>query len=38
LTVERIARWSRTLEQKGIALVPVSSLAARGPATTGSIR
>jgi polysaccharide deacetylase 2 family uncharacterized protein YibQ len=38
LTVERIARWSRTLEQKGIALVPVSSLAARSPATTGSIR
>jgi polysaccharide deacetylase 2 family uncharacterized protein YibQ len=38
LTVERIARWSRTLEQKGIALVPVSSLASRSPATTGSIR
>jgi polysaccharide deacetylase 2 family uncharacterized protein YibQ len=38
LTVERLARWSRTLEQKGIALVPISSIAARGPATTGSIR
>jgi uncharacterized protein len=38
LTVERIARWSRTLEQKGIALVPITSLAARSPATTGSIR
>jgi polysaccharide deacetylase 2 family uncharacterized protein YibQ len=38
LTVERIARWSRGLEQKGIALVPMTSLAARSPATTGSIR
>ncbi len=38
LTVERIARWSRALESKGIALVPVSSLAGRSPQTTGSIR
>ena len=38
MTVDRIARWSRTLEARGILLVPVSATARRGPATTGSIR
>jgi uncharacterized protein len=37
VTVERLARWSRTLESRGIALVPVSALL-RQPATTGAIR
>ncbi|WP_332681672.1 divergent polysaccharide deacetylase family protein [Bosea sp. (in: a-proteobacteria)] len=39
VTVERIARWARTLEAKGLAIVPVS--AARGfrnPSSTGSLR
>lgn len=43
VSVERIARWSRTLEAKGLVLVPVSSLGSssvsnRQPATTGSLR
>ncbi len=40
LTIDRIARWSRSLEAKGLVLVPMSSLGgvARQPATTGSIR
>jgi polysaccharide deacetylase 2 family uncharacterized protein YibQ len=41
LTIDRLQRWARTLEQKGIRLVPASAAAA-GPAaraqTTGSIR
>lgn len=39
VTVERIARWARTLEGKNLVMVPVS--AARGfrnPSTTGSLR
>jgi polysaccharide deacetylase 2 family uncharacterized protein YibQ len=39
VTVERITRWARTLEAKGLAIVPVS--AARGfrnPSSTGSLR
>ncbi|MGE7468335.1 divergent polysaccharide deacetylase family protein [Bosea sp. NPDC003192] len=39
VTVERIARWARTLEGKNLVIVPVS--AARGfrnPSTTGSLR
>lgn len=39
VTIERIARWARTLEGKNLVLVPVS--AARGfrnPSTTGSLR
>ncbi len=30
-SVERIARWSAALEARGVALVPVSALIARGP-------
>jgi uncharacterized protein len=37
VTIERLNRWSRNLEQRGIRLVPVSSLGL-GPQTTGSIR
>jgi uncharacterized protein len=37
VTVERLSRWARTLESRGIVLVPVSSLA-KEPATTGTIR
>jgi uncharacterized protein len=37
VTVERLSRWARTLESRGIVLAPVSSLA-REPATTGAIR
>ncbi len=42
LTIERLARWSRTLEQRGLRLVPVSAAVQGGPAakaqTTGSLR
>jgi polysaccharide deacetylase 2 family uncharacterized protein YibQ len=42
LTIERLARWSRTLEQRGLRLVPVSAAVLGGPAakaqTTGSLR
>ncbi len=38
LTVERVARWSRTLEQKGIRLVPVSALGMARAQVTGSVR
>lgn len=31
LSVEQIARWSQSLEARGIALVPASALVARGP-------
>ncbi|MGD0643159.1 MAG: divergent polysaccharide deacetylase family protein [Roseiarcus sp.] len=31
VSVERIARWSAALEARGVALVPVSALMARGP-------
>jgi uncharacterized protein len=31
LSIEQIARWSQSLEARGIALVPVSALVARGP-------
>lgn len=37
VTVERLARWARTLEARGLLLVPVTALP-RQPATTGSIR
>jgi len=30
-SIEQIARWSQSLEARGIALVPVSALVARGP-------
>jgi len=39
VTIERITRWARTLEAKGLVIVPVS--AARGfrnPSSTGSLR
>lgn len=39
VTIERITRWARTLEAKGLTIVPVS--AARGfrnPSSTGSLR
>jgi hypothetical protein len=38
LTVERLQRWARTLEQKGIRLVPVSSLGMARAQITGSVR
>jgi polysaccharide deacetylase 2 family uncharacterized protein YibQ len=42
LTIERVARWSRNLEQRGLKLVPVSAAVQGGPAaktqTTGSLR
>lgn len=38
LTVERIGRWARTLEQRGIRLVPVSAGAAARGSVTGAIR
>ena len=39
MTVERIARWAKTLEGKGLVLVPVSSVGGpRQPATTGSLQ
>lgn len=38
LTIERIGRWARTLEQRGIRLVPVSAAAQARGAVTGSIR
>ena len=39
VTVDRLARWSRTLEAKGLQLVPVTALASTaGPSSTGSIR
>lgn len=38
LSIERISRWSRTLEQRGIWLVPVSAAAQARVATTGAIR
>ena len=31
LNIEEIARWSQSLEARGIALVPVSAVLARGP-------
>jgi hypothetical protein len=38
MTVERIARWIKTLEAKGLVLVPVSSVAGTRPAlSTGSL-
>ncbi len=37
-TVEQIARFARGLEKRGIALVPLSSLAAGPPAPTAGIR
>jgi uncharacterized protein len=39
MTVERITRWAKTLEAKGLVLVPVSSAGGpRSPATTGSLQ
>jgi uncharacterized protein len=39
MTVERITRWAKTLESKGLVLVPVSSIGgSRTPATTGSLQ
>lgn len=39
VTVERIARWARTLEAKGLAIVPVSAARDfRNPSSTGSLR
>lgn len=38
VTIERLARWSQTLEAKGIAIVPVSAARALRPSTTGSLR
>ncbi|MGL4437761.1 MAG: divergent polysaccharide deacetylase family protein [Bosea sp. (in: a-proteobacteria)] len=38
LTIERIGRWARTLEQRGIRLVPVSAAAQARGAITGAIR
>lgn len=39
MTVERIVRWSKTLEGKGLILVPVSSVGGpRAPTTTGSLQ
>jgi uncharacterized protein len=38
LTIDRVSRWARTLEQRGIKLVPVSSIAQSRVQTTGSIR
>jgi uncharacterized protein len=39
MTVERISRWTKTLEAKGLVLVPVSSVGGtRTPATTGSLQ
>lgn len=38
LTIDRINRWARTLEARGIRLVPVSSAGSARAVTTGSIR
>jgi polysaccharide deacetylase 2 family uncharacterized protein YibQ len=38
LTIDRVSRWARTLEQRGIKLVPVSSIGQSRVQTTGSIR
>jgi uncharacterized protein len=38
LTIERIGRWARTLEQRGIRLVPVSAAAQGRGSVTGAIR
>ncbi len=38
LTLDRLSRWSRTLEQRGIRLVPVSAGGAARAQTTGSVR
>jgi hypothetical protein len=39
VTLDRIARWARTLEAKNIQLVPVSAARAfRNPSTTGALR
>lgn len=39
MTVERINRWAKTLEEKGLVLVPVSAMTAvRNPATTGALQ
>jgi polysaccharide deacetylase 2 family uncharacterized protein YibQ len=38
LTIDRVSRWARTLEQRGIKLVPVSSIGQSRAQTTGSIR
>jgi polysaccharide deacetylase 2 family uncharacterized protein YibQ len=39
VTVERIGRWARTLEGKGLVLVPVSAARSfRNPQSTGSLR
>lgn len=38
VTIERLARWSQTLEAKGIAIVPVSAARGLRPSTTGSLR
>jgi uncharacterized protein len=39
MTVERIVRWSKTLEGKGLILVPVSSAGGqRAPTTTGALQ
>ena len=38
LSIERISRWARTLEQRGIKLVPVSHVAAGKGQITGSVR
>lgn len=38
LTVERLQRWSRTLEARGIRLVPVSAVAAGRAQVTGATR
>jgi uncharacterized protein len=37
VTVERLARWARTLENRGLLLVPVTALP-RTPVSTGSLR
>lgn len=39
VSIERIARWARTLEAKGIVIVPISAAGSfRNPSTTGSLR
>jgi polysaccharide deacetylase 2 family uncharacterized protein YibQ len=38
LSIDRVSRWARTLEQRGIKLVPVSSIGPVRVQTTGAIR
>ncbi len=38
LTIERIGRWARTLEQRGIRLVPVSAAAQARGSVTGAVK